>query len=280
MPGTDELFAIAATVEVDAGVATNRPGGLARILRSMSGRLTRGAWFVGGWVAVGIGTVGIVVPGLPTTVFFIIAAACFSRSSPRFEQWVLDRPGVGPMVRDYRAGLGMPRNAKTAAIASIALVCSLSAFLATSGWTLRAIILAAGAVGVGWILWRVPTRADGRSWSEIPPAARWFRVAAIAEAVTWLGLLVGMLVKRVGSGSEVGVEVFGPIHGVVVLVYFVVTFVAARSLRWSSRTLVIALLASVPPGATLVFEAWAERTGQMAGRARSVPGRSRPTSIR
>ena len=50
-----------------------------------------------------IGSVGVVVPGLPTTVFFIVAAACFSRSSSRFEQWVLTRPYVGPMVRDYRA---------------------------------------------------------------------------------------------------------------------------------------------------------------------------------
>lgn len=236
----------------------------------MSGRVRRGAWFVGGWVAVGVGTVGIVVPGLPTTVFFIVAAACFSRSSPRFEQWVLDRPGIGPMVRDYRSGLGMPRTAKTAAIASIAVVCSLSAFLATDGWTLRVIILVAGAIGIGWILGRVPTRPDGRSWSELVPAARWFRVAAIAEAVTWLGLFVGMLVKRIGSGSELGVQVFGPIHGIVVLGYFAATFVAARQLRWGSRTLVIALLASVPPGATLVFEAWAERTGRMSGRTRSV----------
>jgi hypothetical protein len=51
----------------------------------------RWLWFGLGWVAVAVGSVGIVVPGLPTSVFFIIAAACFSRSSPRFEQWVLDR---------------------------------------------------------------------------------------------------------------------------------------------------------------------------------------------
>ena len=66
------------------------------------------------------------MPGLPTTVFFVIAAACFSRSSPRFEQWVLTRPGIGPMVRDYRAGLGMPRRAKVAAITCIVVVCSIS----------------------------------------------------------------------------------------------------------------------------------------------------------
>jgi len=174
--------------------------------------------------------IGIVVPGLPTTVFFIVAAWCFSKSSPRFEQWVLDRPGIGPMVRDYRSGLGMPRSAKTAAISSIAVVCSLSAFLATSGWILRTIILAAGAVGVVWILWRVPTRPDGNSNRELPREARWFRFAAIAEAVTWLGLLVGMAVKHIGSGSETGVQIFGMIHGVVVLVYFVVTLFAAKRL--------------------------------------------------
>ena len=126
----------------------------------MSGRVARGAWFALGWVAVGCGTIGVIVPGLPTTVFFIIAAACFSRSSPRFEQWVLERPGVGPMVRDYRAGLGMPRKAKVAAIAMIALVCSLSAFVAIDRWWLRAVILGLGVVGIAWILWRVPTRRD------------------------------------------------------------------------------------------------------------------------
>ena len=245
----------------------------------MTGRFTRGVWFALGWVAVGVGSIGIVVPGLPTTVFFIVAAWCFSKSSPRFEQWVLDRPGIGPMVRDYRSGLGMPRSAKTAAIASIAVVCSFSAFIATDGWVLRTTILAAGAVGIGWILWRVPTRADGNSNRELSPAARWFRFAAIAEAITWLGLLVGMAVKHLGSGSETGVQVFGMIHGIVVLVYFAVTLLAAKRLRWGSRTLVMALLASVPPGCTLIFEAWAERTGRMHRSSRRPTAATSGTTV-
>ena len=87
-----------------------------------------------------------------------------------------------------------------------------------------------------------------------------------------------MAVKYVGSGSEAGVRVFGPIHGVVVLVYVAVTLVAARRLRWGGRTLALALLASVPPLTTLVFEAWAERTGRLGAPApppRAVHG-SRP----
>ena len=235
----------------------------ARSLRVMANRAVRGAWFALGWVAVGLGSIGVIVPGLPTTVFFVAAAACFSRSSPRFEQWVLTRPGVGPLVRDYRAGLGMPRQAKVFAVFSIALVCSLSAFVTIERWWIRALILAAGAIGVGWVLLRVPTRRDALTEHRPAPAARWFRVAAFAEAATWLGLLVGMAVKYVGSGNETGVQVFGAIHGVVVLVYVAITVVAARRLSWGARTLILALLSSVPPFGTLFFEAWAERTGRL-----------------
>ena len=118
----------------------------------------RAVYLVAGFASVGIGAVGVVVPGLPTTVFFIVAAWCFSRCSPRFERWVLDLPGVGRMVRDHREGLGMPRRAKVIAIAMIVVACTLSATLGFGTWTPRLIVAAAGAVGVAWILWRVPTR--------------------------------------------------------------------------------------------------------------------------
>jgi uncharacterized membrane protein YbaN (DUF454 family) len=111
-----------------------------------------------GFVCVGLGSIGVIVPGLPTTVFFIAAASCFARSSPRFENWVLGLPGVGPMVRDARAGLGMPRRAKVAAIAMIWVAISLS-LLALWGTPLAVIVVVAlGVVGTAYILWRVPTR--------------------------------------------------------------------------------------------------------------------------
>ena len=119
-------------------------------------RAIRWLWFGLGWLAVAVGSIGIIVPGLPTTVFFIMAAACFSKSSPRFEQWVLTRPGIGPMVRDYRAGLGMPHRAKVAAITCIVIVCTISAVL-ISAWWLRATVIGLGLIGVVWIAWRVPT---------------------------------------------------------------------------------------------------------------------------
>jgi len=217
------------------------------------------------------------VPGLPTTVFFIVAAACFSRSSPRFEHWVLTRPYVGAMVHDYRAGLGMPHRAKVAAIASIMVVCGLSAFVARDRRWLSLVIVGAGALGVAWIRWRVPTRADDRSDRRAagsprrprdprPPIAVVFMVVAFAEACSWVGLLVGMYGKYIGDAGEHGVEVFGRIHGIVVLVYVAVALLASRRLRWDGRTTVLALLASVPPLATLVFERWAARSGRLDAR--------------
>ena len=72
-----------------------------------------------------------------------------------------------------------------------------------------------------------------------------FRIVAVAEALSWLGLLAGMYVKYVPATSEVGVQVFGPIHGGIFVAYVVVTLVARRVLRWDLRTTLLALAASL-----------------------------------
>jgi uncharacterized protein len=114
-------------------------------------------WLGLGFVCVGLGSIGVIVPGLPTTGFFVAAASCFARSSPRFEAWVLGLPGIGPMVVDFRAGLGMPRRAKVIACSMIAVVVGLSAGLVLDG-AVRWVVVAAGAVGVWYVGWRIPTR--------------------------------------------------------------------------------------------------------------------------
>ncbi|MEU2350423.1 DUF3817 domain-containing protein [Modestobacter sp. NPDC049651] len=93
--------------------------------------------------------------------------------------------------------------------------------------------------------------------------ARLFRVVAVAEAVSWLLLLGGMFVKWVLRTSEVGVQVFGPVHGGVFVAYVLVTFLAWRVLRWTPATAFVALVASVPPFCTVWFERWAGRTGRL-----------------
>ena len=150
--------------------ARNRPvGPMGRpVLPSMAspedrGLLVRTGWTGLGLAAVGVGGVGIVVPGLPTTVFFLLAAWAFARSNRRLEAWVLGLPHIGPLVQDQRAGLGMPRRAKATAAAMIVLSVALSAWL-IGGWALRAAVLVAGTVGLLVVLLGVPTKR--------PPAAR------------------------------------------------------------------------------------------------------------
>lgn len=115
-------------------------------------------WFGFGWVNVGMGGLGAVLPGLPSVVFFIVAAYSFSRSSPRFERWVLGLPGIGPMVADYRAGLGMARRAKFVAIASVVVFGSISAIVAYQRPWLSALIAVLCFVGILTIVFAVPLR--------------------------------------------------------------------------------------------------------------------------
>ena len=88
---------------------------------------------------------------------------------------------------------------------------------------------------------------------------RLFHVVAIAEACSWAGLLIGMVLKHVTETTELGVQVFGPVHGGLVIAYVAVVLVASRVLRWSVGVTVAALVASVPPFATIVFDVWARR---------------------
>ncbi|MGW5877508.1 DUF3817 domain-containing protein [Nocardiopsis terrae] len=93
--------------------------------------------------------------------------------------------------------------------------------------------------------------------------ARTFRVVAVFEAFTWAGLLVGMYFKYLGSGSELGVQVFGPLHGGAFMVYVLVSLVAAYQFRWGMWPTLVALAASIPPLGTLPADWWLHRTGRL-----------------
>jgi uncharacterized membrane protein YbaN (DUF454 family) len=115
-------------------------------------------FLVAGFLCVGLGWVGLVTPGMPGTVFFVAATWCFSRSNPRLERWVLELPGVGQLVDDYRSGLGMPRRAKITAITCIVVACSFSAGYAIEPTWVRIVVALTGLVGVWYVGWRIPTR--------------------------------------------------------------------------------------------------------------------------
>ncbi|WP_018155795.1 DUF3817 domain-containing protein [Demetria terragena] len=94
-----------------------------------------------------------------------------------------------------------------------------------------------------------------------------FRVVAFAEALSWLGLLIGMFFKYVTETGEAGVKIFGPIHGGIFVVYLLVTLWAARHFRWTGAVTVAALASSIPPFCTAIFEVWADRRGLLGRRS-------------
>ena len=93
-----------------------------------------------------------------------------------------------------------------------------------------------------------------------------FAVVAFAEAFTWAGLLVGMLLKHMTNTTDVGVAVFGALHGAMFLIYLPVALVCAWRLRWPFWVALVALAAAVPPLTTLLFEVWASRRGLLRAR--------------
>lgn len=92
--------------------------------------------------------------------------------------------------------------------------------------------------------------------------AGWFRLVAVAEAFSWAGLLLGMVFKY-GFDLPLGVTIFGWIHGLVFTAYCVTSLVACGPLRWKFSVLVLALVASIPPFASVAFERWAARRGHL-----------------
>ena len=90
----------------------------------------------------------------------------------------------------------------------------------------------------------------------------WFRLVAIAEAFSWAGLLVAMAFKY-GLGMPLGVTIMGSVHGAMFTAYVVTTLFVFSPLRWGFWPLAFALVASVPPLATVWFERWANRRGML-----------------
>ncbi|MCQ4347946.1 YbaN family protein [Pseudomonas stutzeri] len=98
-----------------------------------------------GWSSVALGVIGIFLPVLPTTPFLLLAAACFVRSSRRVYLWLVTHPRLGPWIRDYLDGQGIPIRAKSWAIGlmwtSILLSCYLVPLLAARLFMLTSAVL-------------------------------------------------------------------------------------------------------------------------------------------
>lgn len=80
----------------------------------------RTIYFVLGWAMVALGFIGLLLPVMPTTIFLILAAWCFGRSSPRFEKWLLEHPVFGPTLVQWREHGAVPKRVKWIACSGMA----------------------------------------------------------------------------------------------------------------------------------------------------------------
>jgi uncharacterized membrane protein YbaN (DUF454 family) len=108
-----------------------------------------------GFCFTGLGVLGIFLPVLPTVPLLLLAAACFARSSDRFYNWLTEHSQLGPMIKNYLNGQGIPLRAKCVAIAMIWLVIPVSVVLCNDFLFVQIILIIVG-ISVTFYLMRLP----------------------------------------------------------------------------------------------------------------------------
>ena len=95
-----------------------------------------------GWICVSLAFVGVFVPGIPTTIFLIIALWAFSQSSDRFHKWLYNHRFFGPMLQNWATHGIIPRKAKVLALATMIFSWCMIAYYSTYWiWPLAAGVL-------------------------------------------------------------------------------------------------------------------------------------------
>jgi uncharacterized protein len=122
-----------------------------------SSRLWRAVLWLVGSVALVLGAIGVVVPGLPTTPFVLLAAACYAKASPRLHAWLLNHRLTGPTLRDWERDHRLTWRTKAVAVGSMVVMVSLSVWHFHGHELVQCGLLASGAVGA-WVVLRIPAR--------------------------------------------------------------------------------------------------------------------------
>jgi uncharacterized membrane protein YbaN (DUF454 family) len=160
---------------------------------------------VAGLVLVVLAVIGALLPVMPSTVFAVGAAACFARSSPRLEAWLLAHRWFGPSIRAWRADGAIPLTGKVVAVGSMAVSGAGVALAAPPGPAMAAGAVLAGSAA--FVLSRPTAKAGAPEGpvSEVPAsplADPPGDPSAVAPLASPAGLPVGPLpVVPLGSGE-------------------------------------------------------------------------------
>jgi uncharacterized membrane protein YbaN (DUF454 family) len=114
-------------------------------------------WIFVGTICVGLGALGIFLPVLPATPFFLLAAFCYGRGSQRFQRWLVYRSWVGSYIQNYQSGRGIPRSHMVLTIVFLWLTIGVTVIFVVLDWWLRIAALIA-ATGVTIHLTRMKTQ--------------------------------------------------------------------------------------------------------------------------
>lgn len=112
--------------------------------------LKRGALLAAGWLSFGLGGIGIFLPGLPTTIFWILAALAFMRSDPRMYARIVGHRRFGPPIRLFVEEGRIGPRAKLISIASMVASAILCLLVLPVLWV-KILVVAVIALGVAWV---------------------------------------------------------------------------------------------------------------------------------
>ena len=107
-----------------------------------------------GWINVCVGFLGVILPGLPTTPFLLVAIWAFSRSSERFHDWLFNHPRFGPTLRAWRDHRVVPFRAKLLAVATMAASLVYVTFFVAENWYLPAFMTCVMLPTAAWLVTR------------------------------------------------------------------------------------------------------------------------------
>ncbi len=96
-----------------------------------------------------LGSIGVILPLLPTVPFMILAAFCFANSSPRLEAWLLDHHVFGNHIRNWRDRRAITRRGKWAATVAFVISCVIALLFVALPWSL--VPIAAALISGSWI---------------------------------------------------------------------------------------------------------------------------------